>query len=51
MSAVQSSTPLPIMISVGERVSFEELYSRQYAPMVRLAHTLVDTRQGAPARC
>ena len=35
------------MIAVGERVTFEELYEQQYAPMVRLAHTLVDTRQGA----
>lgn len=35
------------MISLGEVVTFEELYEQQYAPMVRLAHTLVDTRQGA----
>ena len=25
------------MIAVGERVTFEELYEQQYAPMVRLA--------------
>lgn len=36
-----------IMITIGERVTFEELYAQQYAPMVRLAHTLVDTRQRA----
>jgi hypothetical protein len=35
------------MISLGDVVTFEELYAQQYAPMVRLAHTLVDTRQGA----
>ncbi len=35
------------VVSVDERVTFEELYSRQYAPMVRLAHTLVDTKQRA----
>ena len=35
------------MICVGEIVTFEELYAQQYAPMVRLAHTLVDTRQRA----
>lgn len=35
------------MISIGESVSFEELYMAQYAPMVRLAHALVDTRQRA----
>src|SRR5262245_37334404 len=47
MSALQPATALPIMIAVGERVTFEELYEQQYAPMVRLAHTLVDTRHGA----
>ena len=35
------------MISTGETVTFEELYARQYRPMVRLAFTLVDTRQRA----
>lgn len=35
------------MISLGEVMTFEELYAQQYAPMVRLAHTLVDTRQRA----
>ena len=35
------------MIAIGESVTFEELYAQQYVPMVRLAHTLVDTRQGA----
>ena len=35
------------MIPVGEVVTFEELYAQQYAPMVRLAHTLVDTRPRA----
>lgn len=29
------------------RPTFEELYAQQYAPMVRLAHALVDTRQRA----
>lgn len=28
-------------------MAFEDLYARQYAPMVRLAHTLVDTPQRA----
>ena len=45
MSVVQPITAS--MISVGEIVTFEELYAQQYAPMVRLAHTLVDTRQRA----
>jgi RNA polymerase sigma-70 factor (sigma-E family) len=40
-------TTAPTMISLGESVSFEELYVAQYASMVRLAHTLVDTRQRA----
>lgn len=35
------------MITIGDTMSFELLYERQYAPMVRLAHTLVDTRQRA----
>ena len=35
------------MITVGDVVTFEELYSQQYRPMVRLAFTLVDTRQRA----
>lgn len=35
------------MITVGETVIFEDLYARQYRPMVRLAFTLVDTRQRA----
>jgi RNA polymerase sigma factor (sigma-70 family) len=47
MSVVQPASVVPIMITVGEVVTFEELYAQQYAPMVRLAHTLVDTRQGA----
>ena len=41
----------PSMITTGdtsdEAVTFEELYAAQYAPMVRLAHTLVDTRPRA----
>jgi RNA polymerase sigma-70 factor (sigma-E family) len=28
-------------------MTFDELYERRYAPMVRLAHTLVDSRQRA----
>jgi len=40
-------TTAPTMISLGESVSFEELYVAQYASMVRLAHSLVDTRQRA----
>jgi len=47
MSVLQPTSVVPIMISVGEVVTFEELYAQQYAPMVRLAHTLVDTRQSA----
>lgn len=35
------------MISVGETVTFEELYHDQYRSMVQLAYTLVDTRQQA----
>jgi RNA polymerase sigma-70 factor (sigma-E family) len=35
------------MISVGDAVTFEELYAQQYVPMVRLAHTMVDTPQHA----
>jgi RNA polymerase sigma-70 factor (sigma-E family) len=35
------------MISIGDIVTFEELYAQQYQPMVRLAHTLVDTQQRA----
>jgi RNA polymerase sigma-70 factor (sigma-E family) len=35
------------MISIGEIVTFEQLYAQQYAPMVRLAHALVDTRTRA----
>ena len=31
----------------GETMSFEALYERQFRPMVRLAYTLVDTRQQA----
>lgn len=46
------STALPapaeaIMISLGEVVTFEELYAQKYASMVRLAHALVDTPQQA----
>ena len=47
MSTAQSAPAVPIMISVGEVVTFEELYAQQYTPMVRLAHTLVDTRPRA----
>jgi DNA-directed RNA polymerase specialized sigma24 family protein len=35
------------MISVGDVVTFEERYAQQYLPMVRLAYTLIDTRQRA----
>ncbi|MEZ5259288.1 MAG: sigma factor [Ilumatobacteraceae bacterium] len=35
------------MISLGERVTFEELYAEQYPSMLRLAHALVDTREQA----
>jgi RNA polymerase sigma-70 factor (sigma-E family) len=41
------ATGAPTMISIGESVSFEELYVAQYASMVRLAHALVDTRPRA----
>ena len=34
-------------IELGDTVTFEEMYRAQYAPMVRLAHTLIDTRQRA----
>lgn len=37
----------PSMIVTGDTVTFETLYAAQYAPMVRLAHTLVDTRPRA----
>ena len=40
-------TAVATIISIGETVTFEELYARQYRPMVRLAFTLVDTRQRA----
>ncbi len=42
-----TTTAAAAMISAGETVTFEELYARQYRPMVRLAFTLVDTRQRA----
>ena len=35
------------MMLLGERVTFDELYDAQYPTMVRLAHTLVDTREQA----
>lgn len=38
---------VPIIPLTGQTVAFEELYERQYAPMVRLAFTLVDTQQRA----
>jgi RNA polymerase sigma factor (sigma-70 family) len=47
MTTVPTHYAEPIMITLGESVTFEELYARQYAPMVRLAHTLVDTRPRA----
>jgi RNA polymerase sigma factor (sigma-70 family) len=47
MTAARVTTAPPMMITIGERVTFEELYIAQYAPMVRLAYTLVDTRQRA----
>ncbi len=40
-------TAAAAMIAVGETVSFEDLYAAQYRSMVRLAFTLVDTRQRA----
>ncbi len=33
--------------TIAATVTFEDLYARQYAPMVRLAHTLVDSRPRA----
>jgi DNA-directed RNA polymerase specialized sigma24 family protein len=48
MSSVEfTHSAAAAMISVGELVTFEELYARQYLPMVRLAYTLVDTQQRA----
>ena len=35
------------MITLGERMTFEELYAEQYRSMLRLAHALVDTREQA----
>lgn len=37
------------IICTGDPVTFDELYLTQYAPMVRLAHALVDTRAQAEA--
>jgi RNA polymerase sigma factor (sigma-70 family) len=47
MTATHFAPDAPIMITFRDTVTFEELYARQYAPMVRLAHTLVDTRPRA----
>ena len=33
--------------SLGERVTFEDLYAQQYPTMVRLAYAMVDTREQA----
>lgn len=35
------------IICTGDPVTFDDLYLTQYAPMVRLAYALVDTRAGA----
>lgn len=43
---VRINQPVTI-VPLGESVTFEALYERQYRPMVRLAFTLVDTRQRA----
>lgn len=43
---VPLSSPPPAMTN-REPVTFEMLYERQFSPMVRLAYTLVDTRQQA----
>jgi RNA polymerase sigma-70 factor (sigma-E family) len=44
---VLSAGPLPVRVVMAAEarhdVTFEELYATHYAPMVRLAHTLVDT--------
>ncbi|HEX4983971.1 MAG TPA: sigma-70 family RNA polymerase sigma factor [Ilumatobacteraceae bacterium] len=48
MSSVElTPSAAAAMISIGDTVTFEELYAQQYQPMVRLAHTLVDTQQRA----
>jgi RNA polymerase sigma-70 factor (sigma-E family) len=36
-----------VMITLGERVTFEDLYAEQYRTMVRLAYAMVDTREQA----
>ena len=36
-----------VMITLGERVTFEDLYADQYPTMVRLAYAMVDTREQA----
>lgn len=47
MTAAPTRIDVPTMIRVGDHMTFEELYARQYAPMVRLAHALVDSRSRA----
>lgn len=56
MTHIDSTAGLATGVSAGmmlggdivtERVTFEELYAQQYRAMVRLAHTLVNTRQRA----
>ena len=42
-----SLTPGSAMISLGETVTFEELYAAEHRSMVRLAYTLVDTTEQA----
>lgn len=49
--AAHHTPPGRAMIAAGDAtriaVTFEDLYAARYATMVRLAHTLVDTRQRA----
>lgn len=48
MAAVDLNSRNRIEVRIDEgAMTFEELYARQYAPMVRLAHALVDTRPRA----
>jgi DNA-directed RNA polymerase specialized sigma24 family protein len=48
--ALSASGPLrSAIISTGDAVTFDDLYLTQYAPMVRLAFALVDTRPRAEA--
>jgi hypothetical protein len=47
MTSLNDTSRAVAMTSVGDVVTFEELYAQQYRPMVRLAHTLVDTQQRA----